>query len=344
MKPKPTIIKTALLAGALVFSGSAAAGTLEDVQSRGTLICGVAGGLPGFSAPDDAGKMQGVDADVCYAVAAAVLGDAGKVQFVPLTAKERFTALASGEVDVLSRNTTHTLTRDATLGLNFTYYNFIDGQGFLVRKDLGVSSARDLDGARICVQAGTTTELNMADYFRQHGMSFTPKGYDTSPQTREGFEGGACDALTSDKSQLAAIRSELKDPSSATILPETISKEPLGPVVRQGDDVWFNTVKWVLFAMINAEELGITSGNVDSKSGSDDPSVKRLLGSEGEMCKALSGALADDCFHQAIKQVGNFGESYERHVGENTPIGLKREGSVNALWSQGGVIYAPPLR
>lgn len=337
-------IQTIALASVLAFSGVATAGTLEDVQSRGTLICGVDGGLPGFSAPDDSGKIQGVDADVCYAIAAAVLGDASKVQFVPLTAKERFTALASGEIDVLSRNTTHTLTRDATLGLNFTYYNFIDGQGFMVKKSLGVSSAKELDGARICVQAGTTTELNMADYFRQHGMSFTPKGYDTSTQTREGYEGGACDALTSDKSQLAAIRSELQDPAGSVILPETISKEPLGPVVRQGDDVWFNVVKWVLFAMINAEELGVTSGNIDSKKSSDDPNVKRLAGVEGDMCKGLSESLSTDCFYQSIKQVGNFGESYERNVGENTPIGLKREGSVNALWSQGGVIYAPPLR
>ena len=341
---KTRFIHTTVLAGALAFSGAASAGILDDVQSRGTLICGVSGGLPGFSAPDNAGKMQGVDADVCYAIAAAVLGDASKVQFVPLTAKERFTALASGEVDVLSRNTTHTLTRDATLGVNFTYYNFIDGQGFMVKKSLGVKSARELDGARICVQAGTTTELNMADYFRQHGMKFTPKGYDTSPQTREGFDGGACDAITSDKSQLAAIRSELKDPSGAVILPETISKEPLGPVVRQGDDTWLNTVKWVLYAMINAEELGITSANVDSKKSASDPSVKRMLGTEGDMCKGLSPKLDKDCFYQAIKQVGNFGESYERHVGANTPIGLDREGSVNALWSKGGVIYAPPLR
>lgn len=332
------------LSVALTFTGAGFAGTLEDVQGRGELICGVDGGLPGFSAPDDSGKIQGVDADVCYAVAAAVLGDAGKVKFVPLTAKERFTALSSGEIDVLSRNTTHTLTRDATLGINFTYYNFIDGQGFMVRKDLGVDSARGLDGARVCVQSGTTTEANMADYFRQHGMKVTQKPYDTSVQTREGFEGGACDALTSDKSQLAAIRSELKDPGSAVILPETISKEPLGPVVRQGDDVWFNVVKWVLFSMMNAEELGITSANADDMKGSDNPSVKRLLGSEGEMCAGLSGQLKGDCFYQVIKQVGNFGESYERNVGENTPIGLKRAGSVNDLWSRGGLIYAPPLR
>lgn len=335
---------SALLASALSLSSAGLAGTLEDVQGKGELLCGVDGGLPGFSAPDDSGRMQGVDADVCYAIAAAVLGDASKVKFVPLTAKERFTALASGEIDVLSRNTTHTLTRDSTLGINFTYYNFIDGQGFLVRKSLGVNSATELDGARICVQAGTTTELNMADYFRQNGMKFTPKGYDTSVQTREGFDGGACDALTSDKSQLAAIRSELKDPSSATILPETISKEPLGPVVRQGDDVWFNVVKWVLYASINAEELGVTSSNADKMKSSDNPSIKRLLGAEGELCKGISSALDGDCFYQAIKQVGNFGESYERNVGENTPIGLTREGSVNDLWTRGGIIYAPPAR
>ena len=334
-------IQSVALISALTFSAAVSAATLENIQSRGELICGVSGNIAGFSAPDDSGKMQGIDADVCYAIAAAVLGDASKVQFVPLSAKERFTALSSGEVDVLSNNTTHTLTRDATLGLNFTYYNFIDGQGFMVKKSLDVKSAKELDGARICVQGGTTTELNMADYFRQNGMKFTPKGYDTSVQMRESFAGGACDAITSDKSQLAAIRSELKDPASVIILPETISKEPLGPVVRQGDDVWFNTVKWILYAMINAEELGIHSDNIAEMSDSKDPNVKRLLGTEGEMCKGISANLSSDCFMQAVKQVGNFGESYERHIGENTPIGLKREGSVNALWSKGGIIYAP---
>lgn len=333
-----------VLAGALSLSGAAFAGTLEDVQSRGVVTCGVDGGLPGFSAPDNNGKMQGVDADVCYAVAAAVLGDASKVKFVPLTAKERFTALSSGEVDVLSRNTTHTLTRDASLGLNFTYYNFIDGQGFLVKSDLGVKSAKELDGARVCIQAGTTTEQNLADYFRLNNMKFTPKPYDTSVQTREGFEQGACDVLTSDKSQLAAIRSELGDPSSASVLPETISKEPLGPVVRQGDDAWFNTVKWVLFAMMNAEEMGVSSGNVDSKMSSSDPNVLRMLGKEDNLCKKVAAGLKDDCFYQVIKQVGNFGESYEANVGADTPLGLTRAGSPNDLWSKGGLIYAPPIR
>ena len=337
--------QTLVLAGAMTFSGSAFAGTLEDVQSRGELICGTDGGLAGFSAPDNAGKMQGVDADVCYGIAAAVLGNRDKVKFVPLTAKERFTALSSGEVDVLSRNTTHTLTRDASLGLNFTYYNFIDGAGFLIRKSMGIDTAKELGGARLCIQAGTTTEQAVGDFFRANNLkAFTPKPFDTSVQTREGYEADACDILSSDKSQLAAIRSELADPGAHVILPETISKEPLGPVVRQGDDVWFNTVKWVLFATMNAEEMGITSSNIDSKKSSSDPGIRRLVGVEGGLCKLVSDKLKDDCFYQVIKQVGNFGESYEANVGENTPIGLKRAGSVNDLWSRGGLIYAPPLR
>jgi general L-amino acid transport system substrate-binding protein len=233
--------KIATTVAASAVAQVASAGTLDDVKARGELKCGVSGGVPGFSAPDDAGRMQGIDAAVCDAIAAAVLGDASKVTFIPLTAKERFTALASGEVDVLSRNTTHTLTREASLGLNFTYYNYIDGQGFMVMKDSGIKSTLELDGASICIQAGTTTELNMADYFRNNNMSFTPVGYETSSQTREGFEGGACDVLTSDKSQLAALSTEMKvGPAGVTILPETISKEPLGPVVRQGDDQWMD--------------------------------------------------------------------------------------------------------
>jgi len=338
-------INTMVLASAIAFSGAASAGTLEDVQAKGELVCGIDGGLPGFSAPDDSGKIQGVDADVCYAVAAAVLGDASKVKFVPLTAKERFTALSSGEIDILSRNTTHTLTRDASLGLNFTYYNFIDGAGFMVKKALGVKSAKELGGARLCIQAGTTTEQAVGDYFRNNSLqAFTPKPYDTSVQTREAYEKDACDILSSDKSQLAAIRSELADPGASLILPETISKEPLGPVVRQGDDVWFNTVKWVIFAMMNAEEMELSSGNIDSKKGNDNAGIRRFVGAEGGLCKLVSSNLSDDCFYQVVKQVGNIGESYEANVGENTPIGLPRAGSVNDLWSRGGLIYAPPLR
>lgn len=337
--------QTLALAGVLSFSGSAAADTIGDVLNRDQLVCGVDGGLPGFSAPNDSGQMAGVDADVCYAIAAAVLGDKNKVKFVPLTAKERFTALSSGEVDVLSRNTTHTLTRDSSLGINFTYYNFIDGAGFMIRKAMGVETAKDLGGARLCIQAGTTTEQAVGDFFRANNMqAFTPKPFDTSVQTREGYEADACDILSSDKSQLAAIRSELADPGAHVILPETISKEPLGPVVRQGDDVWFNTVKWVLFAMMNAEELGLTSDNISSQKNSGNPAVARLVGKEGGMCKLISSSLDDECFYRVIEQVGNFGESYEANVGENTPIGLKRAGSVNDLWTRGGLIYAPPLR
>lgn len=328
----------AVLALSLAAMG-ANAGTLDDVKAKGFVQCGVDGGLPGFSAPDDAGNMRGIDADVCYAIAAAVFGDSSKVKFTPLTAKERFTALSSGEIDVLSRNTTHTLHRDTALGINFTYYNYIDGQGFLVKKSLGVKSARELDGAAVCVQQGTTTELNLADYFRSHNMNFTPVGYDTSVQTREGFDGGSCDVLTSDKSQLAAIRTELKDPDGAVILPETISKEPLGPVVRQGDDQWFNVVKWVLYALINADELGVSSKNVDDMKSSDNPNIARLVGTEGEMGADLG--LGNDWAYNAIKQVGNYDEIYQRNV---APLGLDREGSVNALWNNGGVLYAPPIR
>lgn len=340
------ILRTLALAGVLSFSApSALAGTLDDVQSRGKLICGVDGGVAGFSAPDDSSKMRGIDADVCYAIAAAVLGDRDKVQFVPLTAKERFASLSSGEVDVLSRNTTHTITRDSSLGLNFTYYNFIDGAGFMIRKSMGVETAKELGGARLCIQAGTTTEQAVGDFFRANGLqTFTPKPFDTSVQTREGYEAGACDILSSDKSQLAAIRSELEDPGAHAILPETISKEPLGPVVRQGDDVWFNAVKWVLFAMMNAEELGVSSSNISSHADSGNPAIARLVGKEGGLCKLVSEKLDNKCFYNVIAQVGNYGESYEANVGENTPIGLKREGSVNDLWSRGGLLYAPPLR
>lgn len=334
------VVKSTAIAAVLGFAVTgASAATLDDVKEKGFIQCGVDGGLPGFSAPDDSGQMRGIDADVCYAVAAAVFGDSSKVKFTPLTAKERFTALSSGEVDVLSRNTTHTLHRDSALGINFTYYNYIDGQGFMVKKDLGVKSALELDGAAVCVQQGTTTELNLADYFRANNMEFTPVGYDTSVQTREGFDGGSCDVLTSDKSQLAAIRTELKDPESAVILPETISKEPLGPVVRQGDDQWFNVVKWVLYALINADEMGISSKNIDEMKNSGNPAIARIMGTEGEMGKDLG--LDADWAYNAIKQVGNYDEIYQRNV---APLGLEREGSVNAQWKDGGILYAPPIR
>ncbi|NQV83898.1 MAG: transporter substrate-binding domain-containing protein [Rhodospirillales bacterium] len=326
---------------ALSFGSLAAnATTLENVLKRGILNCGVSTGLPGFSNPDDKNNWSGIDADTCRAVAAAVLGDAKKIKFTPLTAKERWTALQSSEVDMLSRNSTWTHTRDTSLGINFTGVNYYDGQGFMVKKALGVKSALELDGATVCLQAGTTTELNLADYFRQNGMKYSPVTVDTSDQTIKGFEAGRCDILTSDQSQLYGLRSKLPDPEVAMVLPEVISKEPLGPVVSQGDDQWFNIVKWVLFAQINAEELGITSKNVDQMKSSKNPGVGRILGTVGDAGAKLG--LKADWAYNAIKQVGNYGEMFERNVGVNTPLKIAR--GINALWNKGGIQYAPPIR
>ena len=331
-----------MLAAAVALSGAANAGaTLDAVKGKGFVQCGVSTGLPGFSSADDKGQFTGIDVDVCRAVAAAIFGDAGKVKYSPLTAKERFTALQSGEIDMLSRNTTWTYTRDASLGLNFTGVNYYDGQGFLIAKRLGVKSALELDGAAFCIQAGTTTELNLADYFRANGMKYTPITFDTSDQTIKAFEAGRCDALTSDQSQLYALRIKLEDPASAMVLPEVISKEPLGPVVRQGDDEWLNIVKWSLYAMVNAEELGVTSANVDEmKASSTDPNVRRLLGVEG--VKGEWMGLPDGWGYNIVKQVGNYGEAFERNVGMGSPLGIAR--GLNALWSKGGLQYAPPIR
>jgi general L-amino acid transport system substrate-binding protein len=337
---KSIAVGAAMLCGVFTASVASAATTLESVKEKGHLQCGVTSGLPGFSQPDDKGNWTGIDVDTCRAVAAAIFGDAKAVEFTPLTAKERFTALQSGEIDMLSRNTTWTLTRDASLGLNFAGVNYYDGQGFLVNKGIGVDDATQLDGATVCIQAGTTTELNLSDYFRAKGMEYKPIVFDTSEQTVQGFASGRCDVLTSDRSQLAALRSKLSDPDSAKILPNTISKEPLGPVVRQGDDQWFNIVKWVLAVQINAEELGVTSANVDDMLKSDNPNIQRLLGTDGDMGAKLG--LPDDFGAKAIKQVGNYGEMYDRNVGPDTPLGLER--GINALWTEGGVMYAPPVR
>ncbi|MGB0682042.1 MAG: amino acid ABC transporter substrate-binding protein [Magnetovibrionaceae bacterium] len=336
------LVKTMLAAGAVVaFAGAANAATLDDVKAKGELSCGVSTGLPGFSNPDASNNWAGLDVDVCRAVAAAVLGDAAKVKYVPLTAKERFTALQSGEIDLLSRNTTWTLTRDASLGLNFAGVNYYDGQGFMVTKSLGVSSASELNGASVCIQAGTTTELNLADYFRANGMEYSAVTFDTSDQTIKGFEAGRCDMLTSDQSQLYALRIKLADPESAVVLPEVISKEPLGPVVRQGDDQWFNIVKWTLNAWIAAEELGVTSANVDDMlANSKDPNIQRLIGTDGDMGAKLG--LEAGWAAAAIKQVGNYSESFERNVGMDSALKIAR--GLNAQWNAGGILYAPPLR
>lgn len=325
---------------ALSLSVTAQAGTLEDVKQRGTLSCGVSTGLAGFSQMDENGKWSGLDVDVCRAVAAAVLGDAGKVQYKPLTAKERFTALQSGEIDILSRNTTWTHTRDTSLGLNFAGVNYYDGQGFMVSKDLGVKSALELDGAAVCIQAGTTTELNLADYFRANGIGYTAITFDTSDQTRAGFESGRCDVLTSDQSQLYALRIGLKNPDSAMVLPEVISKEPLGPVVRQGDDAWFNIVRWSLMAMVEAEFLGIDSAGADKAKMEGNPSQKRLMGSEGDAGQKLG--ISADWGYNIVKQVGNYAESFERNVGQGSPLKIAR--GLNAQWNKGGIMYSSPVR
>ena len=335
-----TIHLTAAAATLFLVTSFVQAGTLEEVKKRGELICGVSTGIPGFSNPDEKGVWTGFDVDLCKAVAAATLGDSKKVKYIPLTGKERLTAVQSGEIDMLSRNTTWTLTRDTSLGLNFAGINYYDGQGFMISKQLGVKSALELDGAAVCIQSGTTTELNLADYFKENKMEYKPIVFDTSDQTVKGFEAGRCDVLTSDQSQLYALRIKLANPGDAVVLPEVISKEPLGPVVRQGDDAWFNIVKWTLFAMVNAEEYGVTMANVDEMKSSTNPNVLRLLGLEGIKGKGLG--LNDDWAYQIIKQVGNYGEAFERNVGQSSPLKIDR--GLNALWTKGGIQYAPPIR
>ena len=333
----------ALSAVALLGAAGAvqAGATLDAVKKKGFVQCGVSDGLPGFSYVDAQGRYLGIDVDVCRAVAAAVFGDAGKVKYSPLTAKERFTALQSGEVDVLSRNTTWTSSRDSAMGLNFTGVTYYDGQGFLVNKSLGVSSAKELDGATVCIQAGTTTELNLADYFRANNHKYTPITYDTSDESAKSLESGRCDVLTSDQSQLYAQRIKLAKPDDYVVLPEVISKEPLGPLVRQGDEEWFDIVRWTLFAMLNAEELGVDSKNVEQMATSaKNPDVARLLGAEGEYGKDLK--LPRDWVVQIVRQVGNYGEVFERNIGSGSQLKIER--GLNALWNQGGVQYAPPVR
>ncbi len=333
----------AILFAAAIYSGTAAeaATTLESVKARGYLSCGVSQGLPGFSNPDDKGDWSGLDVDFCRAVAAAVLGDAARVRFTPLSAKERFTALQSGEIDLLSRNTTWTQTRDAALGLDFLGVIYYDGQGFMVRKSIGVKSALQLGGAAVCINAGTTTELNLADYFRTNGMRYTPVVFEKSDEVVAAYDAGRCDVYTTDQSGLYAQLLKLRDRTAHVILPEIISKEPLGPVVRQGDDQWFNIGRWTLFALINAEELGLGRANVDSsRRNSTNPVVRRLLGVDGRLGATLG--LDAEWAWRAIKQVGNYGEIFERHLGPATALKIKR--GLNRLWNNGGLMYAPPMR
>ncbi len=333
-----TVAVTALIA--TLFASALGATTLEDVQRMGFVNCGVSQGLPGFSDADKNGKWMGLDVDVCRALAAAVLGSAGKVKFTPLSSKERFTALQSGEVDVLSRNTTWTLVRDTALGLNFAGVNYYDGQGFLVRKDLGLKSAIELSGAAVCLSSGTTTELNLADFFRAGKMDYRPVKFETAAAVVAAYDAGICDTYTADRSALAARRLLLKEPEKHMILPEVISKEPLGPVVRHGDDQWLDLVRWTLYAMFEAEESGVNSKNVDQMKESRNPVVRRLLGVEGNMGKNLG--VDNGWAYRIVKQVGNYAESYERNVGPNSPLRLPR--GVNKLWKDGGLHYPMPVR
>ena len=332
------------VAGVAVAAGlgatAASAATLDDVKAKGFVQCGVSTGLAGFSAPDDAGDWKGIDVDLCRGVAAAIFEDASAVKYSPLSAKERFTALQSGEIDVLSRNTTWTMSRDTELGLNFAGVNYYDGQGFMVRKSLGVNSALQLSGASVCVQTGTTTELNLTDYFKANNMTYNPVVFEKLEEVNAAYDSNRCDVYTTDQSGLYAIRLGLSAPDEHVVLPEVISKEPLGPVVRQGDDQWFNIVKWVHFAMINAEELGVTSENVDEMMDSENPNIQRLLGKEGTFGEAVG--LKNDWAYQVIKNVGNYGEVFEANVGESTPLGIAR--GLNALWTNGGLQYSPPFR
>ena len=337
---KKTVKFLSVVAATAFVSTAANAGTMDDVKAKGFIQCGVSQGVPGFSNPDSNDNWTGIDVDVCRAVAAAVLGDATKVKFSPLTAKERFTALQSGEIDILSRNTTWTATRDTALGLNFAGINYYDGQGFMVRKSLGVKSAFELAGAAVCTNLGTTTEPNVADFFRANKMEYKLVAFEKADEVVAAYDAGRCDVYTTDQSALAANRIKLGKPDDHMVLPEVISKEPLGPVVRHGDDQWLDVVKWSLYAMLNAEEMGITQGNVGEMMTSDNPAVKRLLGSEGDVGKNLG--LGNDWAANIVKQVGNYGESFDRNVGPNTSLQLQR--GVNANWKKGGLMYGMPAR
>ncbi|GGX68739.1 amino acid ABC transporter substrate-binding protein [Tateyamaria omphalii] len=337
---KKTVIFGALTAAGMA-AGAAAAGTLDDVKARGTLNCGVTTGLVGFAAPDANGEWDGFDVAVCRAVAAAVLGDPTAVEFVPTTGKTRFTALASGEIDMLARNTTWTFSRDVDLKFTFVGVNYYDGQGFMVPKDLGVSSAKDLDGATVCIQTGTTTELNLADFFRSNNISYEPVPIETNAEAQQQYLAGACDVYTTDASGLAATRATFEAPGDHVLLPEIISKEPLGPLVRHGDNEWGDVVRWTLNALISAEELGITSTNIgEMGAGTNNPEINRILGTEGTLGEMLG--LDADWAMKAISAGGNYGEIFEGNIGESTPIGLAR--GLNAQWTDGGLLYSPPFR
>ncbi len=337
---KSVFLGTLAIAG--LAAGFASAQTLAEVQARGSLNCGVTTGLTGFAAPDANGEWEGFDVGVCRAVAAAVLGDATAVEFVPTTGQTRFTALASGEIDMLARNTTWTFSRDVDLRFEFVGVNYYDGQGFMVPSELGVASALELDGATVCIQTGTTTELNLADFFASNNMSYEPVPIETNAEAQQQYLAGACDVYTTDASGLAATRATFEEPGAHVVLPEIISKEPLGPLVRHGDHEWGDIVRWTLNALISAEELGVTSANIAELAAApgNNPEINRLLGTEGELGAMLG--LSADWAVNAISVGGNYGELFEGNIGETTPIGLAR--GLNAQWTDGGLLYSPPFR
>jgi len=337
---KPFKLCVLIVVAGFIFSGMTFAGTLDDVKAKGFIQAGVNGGVFGFSMPDKKGEWKGLDVDTARAIAAAVFGDATKVKFSALTAVQRLPALQSKEIDVLVRNTTQTLTRETKNGLNFTHVNYYDGQGFLVPKKLGIKSAKELGGATVCVLPGTTTEMNAADFFRANNLPWKPVVIEQVAELTKAFWAGRCDVYTSDASQLASHRSTAPNPDDYVLLPEIISKEPLAPVVRHGDDQWYDVVNFTVMALINAEEFGITSKNVDEKLKSKNPELQRFLGVTPGMGQALG--LDDNWVYNIIKQVGNYGEIFERNVGPNTPLGLSR--GLNALWTKGGLMYAAPFR
>lgn len=339
---KKTILSAAIGAAVLGFASAASAATLADVKAKGFVTCGGSNGIPGFSNPNDKGEWSGIDIDYCRGIAAAVFGDSSKFKIVALSSKDRFPALQSGEVDVLTRNTTWTISRDSSLGFNFRTVNYYDGQGFIVKKGLNVKSALELSGAAVCVQQGTTTELNLADYFKANNLKYNPVVFEKEADATSAYDSGRCDVYTTDQSGLYAIRLKLKNPDENEVLPEVISKEPLGPAVRQGDDQWFDVVSWVHYAMVNAEEFGITSKNVDEMKKSGGPDVKRMLGAEEGTKIGTDLGLTNDWAYNIIKQVGNYGEVFERNVGPSSPLKIKR--GINALWTKGGLQYGPPIR
>ncbi|WP_051358587.1 MULTISPECIES: amino acid ABC transporter substrate-binding protein [unclassified Afipia] len=339
-KIRSKVLSLLVLAGSLVPVYCAHAQTLKSVKDRGTLNCGVSQGLLGFSSKDDKDAWSGFDVDFCRAVAAAIFDDPAKVTFVPLDTASRFTALQKNEIDVLSRGTTWTLSREGSLGVMFAAVAYYDGQGFLLRRDAKIDTALELGGKTVCTLGGTTTEMNLADYFRANTMDLKALTFPTSDEALKAYDDRKCDVLTSDVSQLYAQRLKLSSPDSHIILPEVISKEPLGPAVRQGDDQWFNLIKWTLYSLINAEELGVKSKSIDDAMKSPQPDIRRLVGTEGEFGEQLG--LTKDWTVRAVRAVGNYGEIYERNVGTQSRLSIPR--GLNALWTQGGIQYAPPVR